>query len=390
MITDNRPIIEKESYDVIVVGGGIAGIASSVAAARHGAKVLLLEKSITLGGLATIGLISCYEPLCDYQGKQMVFGIAEELIKLCIQDGFDNLPQDWKDKTEPHTGAYTTMYSPTAFAMVLDEYLKENGVTVRFDSYATFPVMDGNICTGIMVESISGREFYSAKAVIDCTGDASISDRAGIPTVVGKNYLVGMAHYTNRSRAKQYADGGDLNDFRYWLYAVNETGKPNLKIHEGVTAEGITDFVIKCRAGILAKARQEENEEREVLTLPTMPLYRTIRHIIGKHVYSAIPDKRYPDSIGNCGDWQKYGIHYNVPYTCLYNQDFPNIWTAGRIVSTDEARGWEILRIIPNCALTGQAAGTAAATCIKKGYTNDNIPIEELQQLLVADGVVID
>ena len=72
----------KESYDVIVVGGGVAGVAAAVSASREGSRVLLIEKSFNLGGLATGGLISWYEPLCDGAGKQIIYGIAEELIRL--------------------------------------------------------------------------------------------------------------------------------------------------------------------------------------------------------------------------------------------------------------------------------------------------------------------
>ena len=79
----------KGDYDVIVVGGGIAGISASVSAARRGANVLLIEKQVNLGGLATGGLISWYEPLCDGEGNQMIYGIAEELIELSVQYCFD-------------------------------------------------------------------------------------------------------------------------------------------------------------------------------------------------------------------------------------------------------------------------------------------------------------
>ena len=77
-----RNVTEKGKYDVIVVGGGIAGVAAAVSAVRNGTSVFLIEKSVNLGGLATGGLISWYEPLCDGKGKQMVTGMAEELIKL--------------------------------------------------------------------------------------------------------------------------------------------------------------------------------------------------------------------------------------------------------------------------------------------------------------------
>ena len=82
--------IKKGHYDVIVVGGGIAGVCASVASARQGLSVLLIEKGVNLGGLATSGLISWYEPLCDGTGKKVISGLAEELIKLSVSCGFDN------------------------------------------------------------------------------------------------------------------------------------------------------------------------------------------------------------------------------------------------------------------------------------------------------------
>ena len=92
-ISDKRPIENKKAYDVIVVGGGIAGVSAAVSAARNGASTLLIEKQINLGGLATMGLISWYEPLCDGNGNQVIYGIAEELIKLSVKYGFENLPK---------------------------------------------------------------------------------------------------------------------------------------------------------------------------------------------------------------------------------------------------------------------------------------------------------
>ena len=85
------PVTEREQHEVLVVGGGIAGISAAVSAARAGADVLLLERGVLLGGLATAGLISWYEPLCDGRGNQVIGGIAEELIRLAVACGFDNL-----------------------------------------------------------------------------------------------------------------------------------------------------------------------------------------------------------------------------------------------------------------------------------------------------------
>lgn len=88
----------ENGAEVIVVGGGIAGVAAAVAAARSGADVLLLEKGALLGGLATNGLISWYEPLCDGHGEQLMTGLAEELLRLSIRYGDDTLPRIWKDE----------------------------------------------------------------------------------------------------------------------------------------------------------------------------------------------------------------------------------------------------------------------------------------------------
>lgn len=85
--------------DVLVAGGGIAGVAAAIAAARQGAKVLLLEKQFMLGGLATAGLITIYLPLCDGRGHQVSFGLAEELLRLSIQYGYEaKYPSAWLEK----------------------------------------------------------------------------------------------------------------------------------------------------------------------------------------------------------------------------------------------------------------------------------------------------
>ena len=78
---------EGDRYDVVVCGGGVAGVAAALAAARHGARTCLLEKEYALGGLATLGLIVVYLPLCDGEGVQMSGGLAEELLHTALKYG---------------------------------------------------------------------------------------------------------------------------------------------------------------------------------------------------------------------------------------------------------------------------------------------------------------
>ena len=78
---------QKGKYDVLVAGGGVAGVAAAVSAARQGKKVLLVEKSVKLGGLATLGLINLFVPMCNGRGKQIIFGMAQELAELSVAYG---------------------------------------------------------------------------------------------------------------------------------------------------------------------------------------------------------------------------------------------------------------------------------------------------------------
>ena len=122
----------QQGYDVVIVGGGIAGVSAAVSSSRNGAKTLLIEKQINLGGLATSGLISWYEPLCDGNGNQVIFGIAEELIRLSVKYGFENLPKKWggEGENEIHYDRFATRYSPTVFSLALDEFVRKNGVSI--------------------------------------------------------------------------------------------------------------------------------------------------------------------------------------------------------------------------------------------------------------------
>ncbi len=369
MICDNREIIERESYDVIVVGGGIAGVAASVAAARKGAKTFLIEKSVNLGGLATNGLISWYEPLCDGEGKQMIFGLAEELIKLCGKYSFETLPEKWggEGHNKPHKERYATLFSPTVFSASLDGFVMDNGVNLRLDTLATYPVMENNVCKGVIVESCNGREFFGAKVVIDATGDATVMHRAGVPTVIGKNFMTYVAHYCDLDGAKKLCEDSDFARFRQWLNTGSDllgNGHPEgLDLLTGVTAEEITAYMTEGKKSLMNKIKSKDKNSFDLMTLPFMPQFRTIRRIIGKTDFNAIDGETFTDSIGTCGDFRPKGIgnHYQIPFGALYNEDFPNLLAAGRIISSPQGDGWEVARVIPTCALTGEAAGKAAA-----------------------------
>lgn len=390
---------KKQKYDVIVVGGGVAGIAAAVASARNGAKTLLMEKACMLGGLATLGLISWYEPLCDGKKKKMMAGIPEELIKLAVKYGLENLSETWGGTGINPLGPdarYSTRFSPTVFALALIEYLEENNVDLLFDTLATYPEMDGNVCKGVLVETVAGREFYPAKMVVDATGTAVICERAGIPTEIGDNFFSYVTHEMNKKDADELAKTSDFCAARRWCGVGSDlSGKGNpegMKPLHGVTAEDVTYYMTTGGKAVLNRLKGEDKYSRDILTIPGMPQYRKIRRIIGESEFLGNEfDEKPENSVGSFGDFRPTGrgSHFQLPYTTLYSSKVPNIYAAGRIISA-KGEGWEITRVIPVAVMSGEAAGTAAALAVKTGTDAVGLDVKLLQSTLKAAGVLFE
>lgn len=386
-----RDITPKGHYQLVVVGGGIAGVAAALAAARKGASVLLLEKGINLGGLATSGLISWYEPLCDGEGKQMIFGIAEELIRLACGCGLNNLPEKWggKGKNAHRDGRFSSYFSPTVFPLVLERLVRENGITFRPDSRAVTPLLQGERCIGVAVENANGCELFEADVVIDATGDASMFHRAGLPTVNGENYLSYFAHAIMKNGFERYAEDGNLCRFRKWVSAGSNLygeGHPEgMKRLSGTTAEEIAEFCATGKDYMLRRIEEGDGDILELMSIPTMPQFRTIRRIVGNVDFGAVDGERYADAIGECSDFRPKGVgmHFEIPFGALWNKECVNLLAAGRIISAPQGDPWEVTRVIPVCALTGEAAGRAAAICAMEGRTLADLGDEDIQKIRV-------
>ena len=377
-------------YDIIVSGGGVAGVAAALAAVREGKRVLLIEKTCILGGLATNGLINLFVPLCNGRGKQIISGMAEELLKLSIRYGYDTVPPEWKngEPAEATNARYVTRFSPWIFAIALTDLLTSSGVQIMFDTIVTDVIMKGQICEGLLIQNKSGRSYCTASVYIDTTGDADILFRAGVPTVQGKNYFTYYGFGVTAESCRKVAETGD---FRFLnargvcggmidLYGHDQPA--DVPLYTGTDGDGVSDYLIRNQRLMLENLKQEPPKSIDILSLPIMPQFRTTRRIDGNATLKESDAYRhFEDSVGAICDFDRRDYLYEIPYGALVHEGFPNLITAGRSAS-GEGYAWDVLRVIPPAIVSGQAAGLAAVQSVESGKGLDSLPVEVLQRAM--------
>jgi 2-polyprenyl-6-methoxyphenol hydroxylase-like FAD-dependent oxidoreductase len=378
-------------YDVLIAGAGIAGVAAALECARAGLRTALVEKTILLGGLATTGLINVYLPLCDGNGHQVTFGIAEELFHLSIKYGPGDIP-NWRDATRAPHPRFRTPFSPASFILALDEALAAAGVTLWLDTLICAPVLRGNRVIGVEIETKSGRGELRARCVVDATGDADIAFRAGALCAEADNWLTLWAIQVSLARAANALAQPDqvslLDVIRFGGDHAGE-GAWDAPKFRGTDAEEITRFVLASRAVMrehyrAQHARGGETGRRKLfpVTLPAQAQFRTTRHIIGQ---TTLTDGQhgiaFADSIGLIADWRKPGFVWEIPYGTLLPRQVTGLLVAGRCIAS-EHDAWEVTRVIPGCALTGQVAGIAARLAAQRDTTPDQLDARDVQREL--------
>ncbi|MBR6603432.1 MAG: FAD-dependent oxidoreductase, partial [Clostridia bacterium] len=364
--------------------------------AKRGCSVLLIEKSCILGGLATLGLINTFVPMCNGRGKQIIFGLAEKWLREGAKYGCDKIPEEWEngEPKEPTNVRYIQRYSPYIFALQLNEELQSSGADLLFDCVACEPVMEGKICCGVITQSKAGLEYYSCRMLIDVTGDCDILRRAGVPTVVGESfstYVGQMISLESCAKALEEKDiskafgkiaGGEINYFE-------EDHQTDISMRLGLSTEKISNYLIRNQIEILEKLQSSDRFERDVVRLPMMPQIRTTSHLLGDYTFSEQDAyKHFEDSVCAINHFGRRGVLFEVPLRALCRGDYPNILTAGRSASA-AGYGWDILRVIPPAILTGQAAGEAAYLALHSSTGISGINIKKLQTNLERENVMV-
>ncbi len=364
--------------DVAVVGGGIAGIAAALSAARAGAKTLLLEQQYALGGLATLGLVTIYLPLCDGMGHQVSFGIAEELLRLAAAPEGRNPVAEWKNRSAG-TARLEGTYNHNLMALETERLLLEEHVELLYGAQVCDAVVEDAALKALILETRSGRAAVLANSVVDCTGDARVCALAKEQTAIFRQQNILAAWYCASlgGNVTLHPLGACDDPEKYKSQASHENGQ---KRYVGLECSELTQFTLDAHRALMTDylSKGSPSRDYQLTSIAAIPQIRMTRRLDAAMELDE-PDEatRYEDSIGLIGNWKHRGPVYEIPFSCLHGKKIRNLIVAGRCISTTDTM-WDNTRVIPACAVTGEAAGLAAA------LSGDfrSLSVQQLQQCL--------
>jgi len=401
-----REIPITREVDVLIVGGGPAGLVAAIASARNKATTLLIEQFGYLGGTVTASLMACingFRNQVEPDSTQTVRGIAEEIIlRLREIGGLGKSPYAQKPyPTEPGQLAYSYAVDTEKFKYVTLKMCVEAGVEMLFHTYFCQPIVEANVLRGVVVENKSGRQAFLAKVVVDASGDADVAARAGAPfwQTGGdeaprlRDSIMYRIQFGRRRPQGVFACDFGRNAVVWgpWIEAIDATDAGQLSRGEiEARLRVYEDFAEKQR-------RHPELADARVVETPPLLGIRQTRFIEGEYKLTAedaITGRRFPDviAISSCPIISYYGYRcflahegYDIPYRCLLPRRIENLLVAGRCISSEQQPYESHRSIVPTMAV-GQAAGTAAALSAATSVTPRSLAVSLLQKTLVAQG----
>ncbi len=405
----------KAETEVLVVGGGSAGVSAAVAAARNGADVILVERLGYLGGLATGGLIALLLTLDDGRGRQVIGGLCQEVTDRVHRRGAAYFPPrgEWGSADEklvardqrwglvwghgPHRVRYSVAYDAEEFKFALNEMAAEPKLRLLFHCYACDAIVDAGRIGGVTFQSKSGRFAILAKTVIDATGDGDVFASAGAryakETVLPWLWFT-MGGVENVEGAIE--KGGwffrTIGDGRV-LIPWGATERVARRI-DATDPDDLTYAEIECRRRVMEQADTLRSEipgfaRAHLCHIADQIGITESRRLVGRHVLTR-DEVNTPcdDAIALTGHWTKYDAVYYIPYRSLLASEFPNLLAAGRCISVDH-RVHHATKEIPSCMATGEAAGTAAALAARAGHDPEDLDVRRIQEALERHGAIL-
>ncbi len=401
--------------EVLVVGGGSAGVAAAVAAARNGADVMLVERYGYLGGLATGGLIILLLTLDDGRGRQAVRGLCQETTERMMRRGaaYYPPPEEWGSSDPalvrrdqgwglvwgrgPHRVRYSVAYDPEEMKFAFNEMVEGAGVRMLFHAWACDPIQEGGRLAGMTFQGKSGRFAVRATLVIDASGDGDVFTAAGCAHE--KERVLPWLWFTvggvEDVPAVIAAGGGCFQTMGEGqvLFPWGGTEKISRRI-DATSPEDLTYAELECRKRVMAEI---ERLRREVPGFAKAHLCQIAdqlgitesRRLQGQYVLQREDmDQSFDDAVAMTGHWTKYGAFYQIPYRCLLPRELPNLLVAGRCISVDH-RVHHATKEIPACMATGEAAGTAAALAVRAGVDPPKLEVERIRERLLEGGALL-
>ncbi len=412
-------------YGVVVCGGGPAGCAAALAAARHGARVLLVEGEGYLGGAPCTQNVV---PILSTNGVDFQ-GVWHEWARaLRRYDGITDLHREARCGTQWYAGST----NPEAIKLVWDELLAAAGVQILHFAHVADAVVENDVIRGVVLLLKSGLAAVLADRVVDCTGDGDVCAFAGCAYeqgTAGAPWAMGVslnAWYGNVPVAADYVPGwgnpaggtgrsiGNSPLFQAGLLRMLEVDPLNAWDLSRAVQDGRRQVWERFQA-----KRQQPGCERIFLAgtapFPGVRSSRRIRGLKTSTAQDAIELRKHADGIARAS-WEidihsavdprakpvmddpgyaarmrrtEQGDYYDIPYGCLVAADVDHLLMAGRCISA-EHESQASLRIQQTCMSLGQAAGTAAAHGLAKGISPRELAVAELVALLAHDRAAVE
>jgi len=414
-----------ESAQVLVVGGGPAGVCAAVAAAEEGADTLLVERYGFLGGMATAGMVN---PFMRYMSGdvQVNAGLFQRILGMLDQRG----GRSGEDSSR-------RQFDPEILKLVLDELTQTARVRLLLHTFLVDALTQDGLVKRAIVAGKSGLQAIEADVFVDASGDADLAARAGADFEMGRpddGLCQPMTLYfrmagVDEDRLPDYEEINELyleekaagrihnpRDDVHRIIRTNHRGEVTFNTtrilgHDATDAVSMTEVELKARRQVeqlvrFLKERVTGFEDAYLVSIASQTGVRESRRILGDYVLTGDDfahaakfddavargcfsiDIHNPAGHGIYGQRMPEGDWYEIPYRCLTPCRLDNLLVAGRPISCDHLMHGS-LRVMPIAMSTGEAAGVAAALCVQQGKPTRGIDVLRLQETLRRRGASV-
>ncbi len=424
--------------EVVVVGGGPGGHSAAVAAARSGAKTVLVERYGHLGGMATGGIVIQIPHMSDGSENQQIAGLTQEWLdrldpiggvlvprRKDIGSSDPKLVSYWRrfaGNTRNGKIEYTAWVDPELLKCVLNDMAEEAKVKLLLHSWGTRAITENGAVKGVIFESKSGRQAVTGKIVIDATGDGDLLPSAGAEWEGGfdpslRSSMLALVFRIGNGDYQKYCDFRDENPERAQALMKEMTAYAGTMLMpfptprndvmwvnnwipglDNLNVEHLTELEVSMRK-MMRKGHEflKNNvpgfENSFILDTASQTGTRGGRRVIGETRISEDDlknGKKYEDTIAvfsRLGSQGPDDFTY-IPYRCLVPVKTDGLLVAGRSFSSD-GHANNMANLIPHCIAMGQAAGTAAAMAVREGIQPRKVDYKKLQKNLLAQDVLL-